>query len=66
MVYFNSTAIRGASYDPATRVLGLLFTSGSKIYDYLNVPEHVYQGLLAASSKGTFFNIHIRDQYSVR
>lgn len=66
MVYFNSTAIRGVIYRPQVRVLGIQFTSGPRIYDYVPVPQHIYDGLLAAPSKGAYFNEHIRDQYSVR
>ena len=32
-------------------------------YDYYNVPERIYLGLLNARSKGTYFNDHIREQY---
>jgi hypothetical protein len=66
MVYFSSTALRGAVYCPTTRVLGIQFTSGPKIYDYLGVPQGIYDGLLAASSKGRYFDHYIRDHYSVR
>jgi len=66
MVYFSSTAIRGVEYNDEARVLDIQFTSGPKIYPYLDVPQHVYDGLLAAPSKGVYFNRHIRDQYSVR
>jgi len=32
-------------------------------YDYCGVPEAVFNGLLRASSKGTYYNDHIRDRY---
>lgn len=63
MNYFNSSAIRGASYDAATRVLSLQFTSGPKIYGYPGVPAHIFEGLLNAPSKGTYYNLYIRDHY---
>jgi hypothetical protein len=63
--YFNSTALRAARYDAARRVLSIQFTSGHQFYDYIEVPEHVFSGLLAASSAGQYFNEAIRDQYSV-
>ncbi len=66
MVYFNSTAIRGAQYDERTKLLQLQFTSGSKVYDYPGVPDWIYRGLLAAVSKGMFYNQHIRDKFSPR
>ena len=39
-----------------------MFRSG-ELYTYLGVPTEVYEGLLAAESKGRFFQAHIRDQY---
>lgn len=65
MQYFNSTAIRAADYDAASAVLSIQFTSGGRIYDYPNVPERIYLGLLAAPSKGQYFNERIRDQYGL-
>lgn len=64
MVYFSSTAIHAANYDSNRRILYLQFTSGAKIYEYPGVPQRIYDGLLHASSKGTFYNLYIRDQYS--
>jgi hypothetical protein len=32
-------------------------------YDYEGVPEAVYLAFLRASSKGRFYNDHIRDRY---
>ena len=64
MHYFNSSAIHAVSYNAATRTLTIQFTSSGQWYDYFNVPESVYQGLLMASSKGRYFNDYIRDQYA--
>ena len=65
MPTFNSTAIRRAEYDPPSLVLELWFVESGGPYSYYGVPQHVYDGLLRASSKGTYFNDHIREQYSV-
>jgi hypothetical protein len=64
MGYFNSTAIGSASYNPQTSTLTLWFTSGGQGYDYYKVPQHVYDGLLQAPSKGRYFNAYIREQYA--
>ena len=64
MHYFNSTAVRAALYNAATRTLTLWFTSGGQAYDFYNVPDHVFQGLLAAGSKGQYYNAYIRDVYA--
>jgi hypothetical protein len=65
MVYFSSTAIRAANYHAGTRTLTLWFTSGRQRYDYPHVPQAIYDGLLSAPSKGSYFNRYIRDQYAV-
>ena len=64
MHYFNSSAIYAGSYDAATSNLTIWFTSSGQAYDYPGVPLHTWQGLLNASSAGTYFNLHIRDQYA--
>jgi hypothetical protein len=66
MPIFNSSAIRQAEYDQARRVLTLWFVESGGPYDYYGVPQHIYDGLCAAGSKGRYFNDHIKDQYSVR
>lgn len=65
MPYFSSSAIRAAEYNPASLTLAITFTSG-RTYDYYGVPQYVYNGLLAAGSKGEYFNDNIRDQYGYR
>jgi hypothetical protein len=57
-----STVIRSHSYDPATRTLTITFVTGRR-YVYDDVPRDVYDAFKAASSRGTFFNRHIRDHY---
>lgn len=42
--------------------LEIEFHSGG-VYQYFNVPESVYVGLLHAASKGSYFHEQIRDRY---
>jgi hypothetical protein len=63
MHYFDSSAVHGADYDPETRTLFLQFASGEKTYEYPNVPEHIFEGLLTADSKGRYYASYIRDQF---
>ena len=65
MPVFASSAIRGVEYDAGVRELYITFTSGTT-YTYWDVPPRVYRDLLAAPSKGRYFNEHIRDTYSRR
>ncbi len=62
MPYFNSSAIKRAEYDAATGRLTIWFPAGHS-YDYCGVPQSVWQGLLAAGSKGRYFNAHIDGRY---
>jgi hypothetical protein len=58
----TSTTLRSAGYDPTERLLELEFTSG-RVYHYSGVPESEYRDLMAAESKGSYFNQNIRDVY---
>jgi hypothetical protein len=56
----NSTALRAVGYDGHT--LTVEFHTG-RIYDHPGVPYEIFLGLLHASSKGSFYNQHIRGRY---
>jgi hypothetical protein len=61
----SSSNLRSIGYDSTSKVLEIEFHSGG-IYQYSNVPESVYRGLMAASSHGQYFHQHIKDVYSYR
>ena len=42
----------------------IVFKQGGKEYEYCNVPLSVYQGLVNASSVGTFYDQHVKDKYN--
>jgi len=46
-------------YFPETKTLRVVYVSGH-VYDYKNVPEHVYDKMKIASSKGVFLNQFIK------
>ena len=60
----SSSAIRRIEYDELTSRLHVTFASG-KTYTYYRVPRSIYERFLLAASKGTFFNDHVKDRYSV-
>jgi len=60
MIRVNSSAIRAVGYDGYT--LSVEFHN-SGVYDHPGVPYEVYAGLMAASSKGAYYNRHIRGRY---
>jgi len=61
----RSSNICSVGYEPETRTLEVEFNSGG-IYQYSGVPETVYQGLMQAISKGSYFHDYIKDRYSCR
>lgn len=64
-VYMPSTVIQRMFYDKDNHVLRIVFTSGM-VYDYLEVPEKVYEEMRSAFSKGIFFNQAIKDKYEFK
>lgn len=54
----TSSNIRSIGYDPQSSILEVEFTSGD-VYQYLDVPEHLYHELIKAASPGQFLNINI-------
>ena len=57
-----STVIRSMGYDASHAVLEIEFTSGH-VYRYHMVPQRDWSGLEAASSKGSYFDAHIREKF---
>jgi KTSC domain len=57
-----SSTIRSAGYDELRRRLEIEFVHGD-VYAYREVPRRTYRDLMLASSKGAFFNEHIRDAF---
>ncbi len=62
MIQVRSSAIRAIGYDQSTRQMRITFEQGNS-YDFCDVPLHIYKGLMCSSSKGTYYNTHIRDRY---
>lgn len=60
-----STTFAAIAYDSMTKTLRLDFRSGAR-YLYSAVPARTHQELLAASSKGQYFNHHIRGRFHYR
>ena len=58
----SSSVIASIGYSARERSLEIEFVSG-RIYQYLGVDRRTHDALLAAPSKGTYFNAHIKDKY---
>jgi len=59
----SSSVVASVGYAAKTRTLEVEFVSG-RIYQYLDVERDTHDALLAAPSKGTYFNAHIKDEYA--
>jgi hypothetical protein len=55
----QSSNLAEVGYDPELSILEVRFLK-SGVYQYFGVPQYLYEQLLAAPSKGTFFNEYIR------
>jgi hypothetical protein len=58
-----STTLSTVAYDGIRNLLYLEFRGGS-VYRYFGVPAVVHEALLAAPSKGSYFNQAIRGRYA--
>lgn len=57
-----SSSIAAIGYSRVSRVLEVHFVRGTR-YRYFDVPDGIVGSLLAASSKGSFFNERVRGQF---
>ena len=65
VVTVESSTLATVAYDEARERLRLEFCSGA-IYEYSGVPGAVHRALLAAPSKGRYFNDAIRERFAYR
>ena len=55
----SSSNLASVGYDPETKTLEIEFLNGG-LYQYFNVPESIYNGLMAASSRGSYFDQYVK------
>jgi hypothetical protein len=61
-VPLDSSLLASVTYHSSQLLLDLEFCDGA-IYRYLTVPAAIYHDLLAAESKGSYFNRQIRNHF---
>lgn len=61
----QSSVLKSAGYSGTGKILELEFATGH-VYQYLDVPEKRYKGLLQAASKGKYYNRYIKNEYAFR
>ena len=59
----SSSNIHAIGYDPDSCTLEIEFNNGS-VYQYANVPQDEYDGLMSAASHGTYLHANIKNRYS--
>lgn len=62
-VPLSSSNLSAVAYDDASSTLYIRFHHGGT-YAYASVPRTLYDGLLAAGSKGQYFHTYIKDRFS--
>jgi len=58
----DSSNIANVGYDQDSMVLEVEFHNGS-VYQYFDVPSHVYEELVSAESVGRFFNMQVKGSF---
>ena len=58
----DSSSLARLGYDAAERTLRVEFRNGG-LYEYYDVPPHVWAALQAAASKGRYVNEEIKEAY---
>jgi len=58
----SSTAFSSATYDDENKDLSMTFVNGGT-YIHHNVPQELFDGLVAAGSPGKYWHSNIKDQY---
>jgi len=58
----DEAPIRAVHFDRGTRTLRVELESGA-VYDYADVPEHVYEELARSSARDSYFRANVRDEF---
>ena len=62
----SSSNLQDVGYDAPAQILEIGFING-RVYQYFDVPESVYDGLMSADSHGKYFDAEIKKAgYSYR
>lgn len=62
----ESSSIASVGYDVGRRLLEVEFKESGDVYQYLEVPSEVYEGLLASESRGRYLNTSIKGVFEYR
>lgn len=65
MTEIKSGNIKSIDYNPDAKTLSVRFAQG-QTYHYDQVPQHVYDQMMAAPSTGSYFYKHVRNSFKFR
>jgi hypothetical protein len=58
----TSSVVAAVGYDPRCQRLEVELKGGT-LYRYRGVPANIHRAFMAALSKGSFYNLYVRDDY---
>ena len=58
----SSSDLSSVGYDATSQVLEIEFNNGG-VYQYFDVPQYAYDGLMSAGSHGEYFGTEIKGVY---
>jgi KTSC domain len=60
----QSSNVLGLSYNRKRRVMSVMFRNNLSVYEYRDVPQHVYTKVLRSNSVGQTLNSEIKGKYA--
>jgi hypothetical protein len=64
-IHVQSSNLEAVRYNPEMKILGVKFRNNTE-YEYKNVPEQIFDGLLNADSHGSYLAKYIKGVYLYR
>jgi hypothetical protein len=64
MTYVQSSNVECVGYDPEFMELHIRFVHSALTYVYVNVPQQVFDEMMAAPSKGIYINQCVKNVYA--
>lgn len=63
MIYVNSSNLNSVDYNSINRTLTIKFND-LRVYEYYDVPQYIFEGLINAPSKGKFHHRYIKNSFA--
>ena len=63
--HVQSSNINSVGYNDYNQIMEIEFNLGS-MYQYYDVPKHIYKSFIVTDSKGKYFHQHIKNCYKFK